>query len=163
LVGSVIPDIEVPFFYLFFTGIFPDHFILHSYVGALTIGLVFAVAVTKYVYPLLINWIFKVDRDRLKEACRVTPWMVISCAIGIVGHISVDYLHHWYNPMFWPWIDPFLMVGPLVSFFATIFATDILTGYAIANGLTHITMLIVLVWIVLVNKENRWEKLWLGS
>jgi hypothetical protein len=163
LVGSVIPDIEVPFLYLFFTGIVPDHFILHSLIGALSIGLVIAIAVTKFVYPTMINWIFKVDKVRLNEACKVTPWMVFSCAIGIVGHIAVDLLHHWYNPVLWPWVDPYLVVGPVVSFFAAILATDILTGYMVANGLTHIVMLVVLVLIIAVNKENRWEKLWLGS
>ncbi|MHA2423802.1 MAG: DUF4184 family protein [Candidatus Thorarchaeota archaeon] len=163
LVGSVMPDIEVPFWFFFFTGIIPDHFILHSLIGALTIGLVLAVAVTKFIYPAMINWLFKVDRERLTNACRITPWMVLSCAIGLVGHIAVDYLHHWYNPIFWPWVDPFLMVGPLVTLFATIFATDILTGYSIANGIANVTMLVILILIVRVNKDNRWDKLWIGS
>ena len=35
-VGSVIPDIEVPFSAVFFSGILPDHFILHSFVGEIS-------------------------------------------------------------------------------------------------------------------------------
>ena len=163
LVGSVMPDLEVPILFLFFSGVVPDHFILHSLIGTLTIGLLLAVTVTKFIYPPLIGSIFKIDREKLKEACRVTPWMILSCAIGLVLHIGVDYLHHWYNPVFWPWIDPFLLVGPFVSFFATLFATDILTGYIIANGLANITMLMVFIWIIMGNKEDRWNKLWLGT
>ena len=163
LVGSVMPDIEVPILFLFFTGVVPDHLILHSLIGTLTIGLLLTVAVTKFIYPPLIGFLFKIDREKLKEACRVTPRMILSCAFGLMLHIGVDYLHHWFNPLFWPWIDPFLLVGPLVSFFATLFATDIHTGFSIANGFTNITLLIVLFWIIRVNKEDRWNRLWLGT
>ena len=94
VVGAVIPDIEVPFLLLFFQGIFPDHFILHSLVGALSIGLVLAIVVTRYVYPPLIGFLFKLDRDELRARCAITPWLIISAVIGILSHLAVDFLHH---------------------------------------------------------------------
>ncbi|MFW9848671.1 MAG: DUF4184 family protein [Candidatus Thorarchaeota archaeon] len=163
IVGSLIPDIEVPLLGILFTGTVPNHLFLHSLIGALTLGLLLSVVVTRFIYPSVIEWTFKVEREKLDNACRITSWMVTSCAIGLVGHIAVDYFHHWYNPIFWPWVDPFIIVGPLVSLFAMIFSTDILTGYVIANGLSNVTMLIVLIWIIRRNKENRWNRLWLGS
>ncbi|KKK92066.1 hypothetical protein LCGC14_2706670, partial [marine sediment metagenome] len=38
IVGSFIPDIEVPILFIFFSGVLPDHLVLHSLVGAITIG-----------------------------------------------------------------------------------------------------------------------------
>ncbi len=71
LVGSVMPDLEVPILCLFFTGVLPDHFILHSLIGTLTIGLLLAVTVTKFIYPPLIGSLFKIDREKLKEVKQI--------------------------------------------------------------------------------------------
>ena len=163
LVGAVIPDIEVPFLFLFFQGVLPDHFILHSLVGALSIGLVLAVIITRFVYPPMIGAIFKLDRNDLDEKCGFTPIMILSAAIGVLSHLAVDILHHWYNPILWPWVDPFALVGPFCIYFANLLGTDILTGYFIANTLTHVVMITVFVAIILHVKENRWQRLWIGD
>ncbi|MFW9909391.1 MAG: DUF4184 family protein, partial [Candidatus Thorarchaeota archaeon] len=58
LVGSVVPDIEVPILFLFFAGIVPDHFVLHSLIGLCSLGLFLAILATRYAYPWLIASIF---------------------------------------------------------------------------------------------------------
>ncbi|MDF1538564.1 MAG: DUF4184 family protein [Candidatus Thorarchaeota archaeon] len=162
LMGSVIPDVEVVPLYLFFRGVITDHFILHSFVGALTLGLVLAVLVTRYIYPTLIGRIFNLDREELQDVCGITPHLVLSCAIGIVFHLLLDFPIHWYNHLLWPWVDPYLLVGPLAIFFATLLSADILVGYSVAGAFVSVIMALVLVQIVYSNKENRWRKLWIG-
>jgi hypothetical protein len=163
VVGAVIPDIEVPFMVLFFSGVYPDHFVLHSLIGALTIGLILALGVTRYVYPSLIGKIFALDRKLLDEACRFTPMLVVSCVVGIISHIAVDIPLHWYNPVLWPWVNPFEIVGPICAFFASLLNADIITGYAVANLFANGIMAVVLITIVFANKEDRWKKLWIGT
>ncbi|MFW9919908.1 MAG: DUF4184 family protein [Candidatus Thorarchaeota archaeon] len=164
LVGAVIPDIEVPLLFLFFQGVFPDHFVLHSLVGALSGGLVLAVLITRYAYPTVIGSIFKLDKQELKQKCLISRALVASAILGIVSHLLVDILHHWYNPILWPWIaDPYAIAGPLCIFFANVLSTDIMTGYYVANLLTHIVIVPVFLLIIIRTKENRWHRLWIGE
>ncbi len=48
VVGSVIPDIEVPFMWMFFASL-PDHLFLHCLLGALTIETLLAAAITRFL------------------------------------------------------------------------------------------------------------------
>lgn len=162
LVGSVIPDIEVLPLYLFFRGVITDHYILHSLVGALTAGLILAVLVTRYIYPPLIGRVFKLERYELEDVCKVTPHLVLSCAIGIVFHLVLDYPIHWYNHLLWPWVDPNLLVGPLAMFFAVLLSTDIIVGYSVAAVMVSAIMTVIFIQILYSNKENRWRNLWIG-
>ncbi len=163
VVGSVIPDIEVPILWLFFTGVLPDHLILHSLVGGLTLGTTLAVVATSLFYPWIVSTIFGVDRQDLKEACKITPILVLSCFLGVVSHLLIDYTMHWFNPILWPWVDPFVFVGPLVLLFAA--GGDIEgVGFYTANMLTSAIMGIF--WIAILiryAKDDLWRNVWLGS
>ena len=63
VVGSVIPDIEVPLMWIFFSDL-PDHLFLHSLIGAVTVGTILAVIVTWILYAPIISTLFGVDRER---------------------------------------------------------------------------------------------------
>jgi len=93
VVGSIIPDIEVPIMWIFFSGL-PDHLFLHSLVGATTMGTLVAVFVTWLLYPPIISTVFKVDKDELKEACSLSGMLVVSCLIGVLSHLLLDYPMH---------------------------------------------------------------------
>ncbi len=161
VVGSVIPDIEVPIMWVFFSE-YRDHFILHSLIGALSIGTILAVLVTRYLYPPIISALFSLDREDLNDRCRVTSWMVLSCALGVLSHLILDYPMHWYNPILWPWISPIAIVGPLVFLFMQQYTIE--TAYVIASVLMHLLMGVL--WIgILVNlrsKGNIWYRHWVG-
>lgn len=163
VVGSVIPDIEVPILWYFFSGVLPDHLILHSLVGGLTLGTILAVVGASLFYPWIISTIFRVDRQDLRDACRITPIFVISCFLGVVSHLLIDYTMHWFNPILWPWVDPFVFVGPLVLLFAV--GGDIEgTGFLAANLLTSVIMAIF--WIAILIKyanDDLWRNVWVGS
>ena len=163
IVGSVIPDLEVPILWLFFTGVLPDHLILHSFIGALTLGTVIAVLSTRYIYPPIISWFFRVDRTKLNDACSLNSNLVISCIVGIIGHLLLDYTMHWFNPLFWPFVDPFVIVGPLVLLFAPLDGLEG-TPFHVANYLVSGVM--ALLWILIIFKyknDNLWEHVWLGD
>ncbi len=106
IVGSFIPDIEVPFLIIFFHGVLPDHLILHSLIGAVTIGTILAVIVTRYFYPPLVSIIFRLNRNKLDSKCRLTSNLVLSCMLGNLFHILLDITMHPCNPVLWPWINP---------------------------------------------------------
>ena len=159
--GSVIPDIEVLVLRFFFPDLL-DHLVLHSLVGALTLGTVIAVFVTRFLYSPIISGLFGVNRERLDDACKITPSLVFSCMIGALFHVLLDIPMHWYNSIFWPWVDPLDIVGPLVLLFA--FEGDIQLGYLRANLFLNAIMIILWLIILMRNRgESLWERIWLGE
>ncbi|MFW9958615.1 MAG: DUF4184 family protein [Candidatus Odinarchaeota archaeon] len=159
IVGSVIPDIEVPFMWMFFANL-SDHLLLHSLVGALTIGTILAMVVTRFLYSPIISFIFKIERDDLNQVCKITPWLGISCILGVMSHLLLDYPMHWYNPILWPWLNPYDIVGPLVLLFMP--TADIWTAYLIASAIMHIAMIIIWYSIIRIirSKGNSWYRHW---
>ncbi|NWF96535.1 MAG: DUF4184 family protein [Candidatus Thorarchaeota archaeon] len=162
VVGAVMPDIEVLFLRLFFAGIVPDHFILHSLIGGLTLGTVLAVFSVRFIYAPLISTFFGVDRTRASSACKVTPLLVVSCLVGVLSHIAVDVTMHWYNPVLWPWVDPYAVIGPFVLLFASLGSING-PAFEAANMLVSVPLA---VWGLVILMTNRgpmlWEHIWLG-
>ena len=161
IVGSFIPDIEVPFLMIFFQGILPDHFFLHSLVGALTIGTALSVFITIYIYPVLVSWIFKLDRNKVNQLCKLSPFLILSCILGNVFHILLDIPMHPFNPVLWPFVDPYKIVGFLVLLLAP--AGDISIGFFRANILTNLITGLFGIAILLKSRNNFWEKILVGK
>ncbi len=158
-VGSVMPDIEVPFMWFFLTGVLPDHFILHSLVGAVTLGIVLSVVAVRLLYPALVSSIFRIDRKPLESRCVVNRTLVISCLLGVLSHLLLDYPMHWYNPVLWPWVNPFDIVGPLVVFFSFLGPVEGLP-FLVANVLFNSAMGIAGLIILVRRRGTRlWESL----
>ena len=162
VVGSVMPDIEVPFMWVFFSTL-PDHLFLHSIIGAATLGTVLTIVVTRFLYAPIISRFFGVDESELNKVCRVTPWLVVSALIGVMSHLILDYPMHWYNPILWPWVNPFDVIGPLVLLFMPTYS--LWSAYIIASILTHVSM--ILLWAVILFrlnlKGNIWSRHWIGE
>jgi len=159
VVGSMIPDIEVPIMWIFFTSL-PDHLFLHSLVGALTIGTLLAVIITWLLYPPIISSIFKIERDKLNQVCTITPWMMLSCFLGVISHLVLDFPMHWYNPILWPWVNPNDIVGSRVLLFIPTY--DMWTAYLIASLIMHIAMIVIWIAIIVMlhSKGNLWHRHW---
>jgi hypothetical protein len=159
IVGSVIPDIEVPFMWVFFPDVW-DHLLLHSLLGVFTACTLLAVVVTRFIYPPIISLIFGIDRGRLEEACRITPALVISCMLGALFHVLVDIPMHPYNPTLWPWVSPNEIVGVAVLLLGE---GSILVGFRRAFALFSAIMAVLGILILIVNiNKNLWEEIWLG-
>lgn len=146
------PDIEVLFLRIFFHGILPDHLILHSLVGAVTIGTIFSTLATILLYPILASLIFRIERVKLKKECKLTPVLVLSCMLGNLFHILLDIPMHPFNPVLWPFVDPYDIIGVLVLAFA--FEGDISLGFLYARILTNIVVGIVGFIIIIKSRKN---------
>jgi len=160
IVGSFIPDIEVPFLIIFFNGVLPDHFILHSLIGAITIGTIISTFITITIYPVLSSLFFRVDRSKLNEVCRLTPVLVLSCMLGNIFHILLDIPMHPFNPILWPFVDPNNIVGFLVIIFTT--NGDLSLGFLRANILTNLITGLLGTAILVKSRKNLWENILVG-
>ena len=161
IIGAVIPDIEVPFLIIFFRGVLPDHFILHSLIGSLSIGLVLSLLVMRYIYPVIISAIFGVDKKRLVERCQITRYAVLAAILGILSHLLIDYPMHPYNQILWPFVDAHSLIGPLVLLFAV--GGNIGYGFYIANILTSLVSIVIWIGILYHIRNDIWNKMWLGD
>jgi len=161
IVGSFMPDIEVPILFLFFEVGIDNHFILHSLIGALTIGTSFSVLATILVYPLLASFIFRVDKTKAKEACKFTPFLVLSCMLGNVFHIFLDYPMHPYSFILWPIVDPNSIVGFLVIMLGP--EGDLAMGFLFARILNYIVMGSLMIAILVKCRRNLWEQTLIGK
>ena len=161
IIGAIIPDIEVPFLILFFSGALPDHYILHSLVGALSIGLVLSLIIMKYIYPPIISTIFGIDKNKLTEKCQISRYAVVAIIVGILSHLIIDYPMHPYNQILWPFVDAHSLVGPLVLLFAA--GGNIGYGYFIANSLMSLVSIVIWIGILYHIRDDIWNKMWLGE
>lgn len=160
IVGSFMPDVEVPVLWILDGGI-PDHLILHSLVGLLTLGLLLSVLVTHYLYPHLVTMMFRVEQPVLERACSFGTGLYVSCSLGLLGHLALDLPLHWFNPVLWPWVSPYAIVGILVLFLAP--EGDLLAGFALANTLMNSIMLAALSGIIWKSRHSLWTKTLLGE
>ena len=158
--GSFIPDIEVPILIVFFNGVLPDHFILHSLIGALTIGTVISTMVTVMFYPFLTSLFFRIDIDKTKEICRLSPALLLSCMLGNIFHILLDLPMHPFNPVLWPFVDPYSIVGFLVIVFAIDGSFSL--GFLIANILNNVITGLLMLAITIKSRRNLWEQILIG-
>lgn len=158
IVGAVIPDIEVPLLIIFFPNL-PDHLLLHSLLGAVTVGLCLAVIATRTLYAPIVSWLFGLDRGDVGRRCRITPALSMSCLLGLLSHLLVDYLIHPFNPLLWPFVDPYSLPGPLILLLAP--NADLAIGFARAAILTNSVLL--LAWIIILvdaRGPQLWSRVW---
>ena len=161
IVGTFIPDIEVPILFLFFNLGVDNHFILHSLVGALTLGTLISTFTTILLYPILASLVFRLDKTKVKEACKLSPVLVFSCMLGNVFHILLDLPMHPYSLVLWPFVDPYSIVGVLVLVFAI--DGDIKLGFLIANILTNLILALFMLTIVIKSRKYLWERIIIGK
>ncbi|MHA1959027.1 MAG: DUF4184 family protein [Candidatus Thorarchaeota archaeon] len=161
VVGSFIPDIEVIILRLFFPDL-PDHLFMHSLLGVFTLCTVVAVVATRYLYPFFVSLLFGVKIGELQKACRISSSLILSCMVGGLFHVLVEIPLHPFNPILWPWVDPFEIVGILVLFFAA--GGDIALGFAVSNLLVNAIMFVFGLLILKRHRRNGlWERVWLGT
>lgn len=151
----------MPFLIIFFHRILPDHLILHSLIGAVTIGTIISIFMTVYLYPILTSLLFGLDRIKIKEVCRLTPVLVLSCMLGNLFHILLDVFMHRFNSILWPFVDPNEIVGILTLAFA--FEGNIGLGSIYASVLIHTIMGLLSIAIIVRSRRNLWELILVGK
>ena len=153
VVGSVLPDLEIPFFFMVFWGQDPNRMVLHSLLGASTVGTILAVAITAWVYPTLISRLFRVDNLKLKQKCSPSISLAVSCLIGILSHTLLDVTNHAYNPVIWPFLSMNDTPSPV---------TPLLGGAFVASLIVHFLLALLFVIVYIQKRERFWEQLLVG-
>ena len=153
IVGSMVPDLEIPFIILALGTEVPHRLVLHSLLGAVTVGTILAIAVTVLVYPRLTSAVFRVDKHKVKEKCRFSLGLVVSCVLGVISHVLLDVTNHAYNPVFWPFLALHETPSPIVP---------VLGGEATASLLIHALMVVLFIGLFANKRENFWEQLLVG-
>ncbi len=153
VVGSMLPDLEIPFMVLLFGNSVPNHLLLHSLLGALTLGTALAIAITVLIYPKLTSAVFPIDKLKVKEKCRLSPALAFSCALGCISHVLLDITNHAYNPVFWPFLSLNETPSPIVP---------IIGGAETASLLIHALMAALFVGLFANKREHFWQQLLVG-
>ena len=147
LVGSMLPDVEViPIYYL--TNGTIDRLILHSIIGATTVGTILSLSIVLFIYPRLISSIFKINRKDVKKKCYFSTTLIVLCLIGNLSHVLIDATHHEYNPLLYP------------VFNASIDSLRISNDLVFDGGLVTLIMSAILLVIVIVSLKKGMKGFW---
>ena len=148
IVGSMVPDLEVPFVFLL-TGT-QDRLVLHSLIGGMTLGTIIALSLTVLVYPRLTSALFPINKDKVRGKCRFSLIVAFSCLLGVLSHVLLDVANHAYNPIFWPFLSMYQTPSPIVP---------LLGGETIVSLIVHGAMAVLFVGLFINNRGNFWERL----
>jgi len=144
IVGSMFPDLEIPFIILLLgTGV-PDRLVLHSLLGAVTIGTFLSLVFTVLMYPPLIGSLLRIDRRELRSKCSFSLVLTLSVFLGNISHVLLDITNHPYNPILWP----FVMIGDTPSPLCSA-----LGGMVTASLVIH-TLMALLFLALFINKRE---------
>lgn len=147
IVGSFIPDIE-PFISLAISGLVPPRGFLHSLLGAVTLDTFLAVLVTTLLYPVMVSWIFKLEKNSVAEKCRFSGMLMLSALFGCVSHVLIDATSHEYNPLLLPFVTE--------SFNALVLMND----WLLASAIVQIALLALLLLIVFQEFKRGSKEFW---
>jgi len=153
IVGSIVPDLEVPFILLVTKGE-TNRLILHSVLGSVTLGLLISISISVLLYPRLVALAFPSLRGDLGGRCGFSNSLVLSSLIGVLGHILLDSLHHEYNPLLYPFstesFNDFILFG----------------DYSLASEVISLTFIIFGLIIILreisIGRKGFWKRLFVG-
>lgn len=132
VIGCMIPDLEIPFLALM--GYAIPRGIAHSLIGAIIIDSFITLIIAKLFYSI------KKVRETLgindqQNTGIFYSWIIAS--IGALTHVSIDYLHHTYNPILWPFSYEYIE-GPLTM----------VLDYTNSTLLMHVISLAILTMII---------------
>lgn len=152
IVGSMIPDLEIPFVVLIFGVDGPNRLVLHSLLGSATLGTILATIITIKLYPFLVSNFFGVSREKVEGRCQLSFALVFSVLIGAISHVLLDFTNHLYNPIFWPFLEAELTPSPIYLLFGSQF------GYF----WIQVVMGTLLLLIIFIERKNLAENILVG-
>ena len=150
IIGSIIPDMDIVFSQL--TGGYVGRELLHSFVGAGTLGTLLSTLLVVLVYPRVISTFFRIDKEEVKRACKLSKNLLSSSFIGGLSHILIDATCHNYNPLFYPFTRE--------SIDLLLLTTDWKQAYFLVELLLTI-LLGILIFSLLRRKSQKFWKLML--
>jgi len=136
------PDLEVPVIILLFGNGIPNHLVLHSLLGAATIGTIFSMIITRWVYPPLISGLFRIGKSKVERNCRLSSTLLFSVLLGNLSHVLLDFATHLHNPILWPFTDA--TRSPFVAFL----------GLQNASLAIHVLMAVFFLLLILYKRRD---------
>ena len=147
------PDLEIPIIYLIgglqISGGTQNRLVLHSFLGAASIGTFLSVLLTILLYPSVISFFFKLDKEMVKEKCRFSRNLVILCLVGTLSHVFLDSMTHNYNPVLYPFVKE--------SFDILRFTKNL----TVANAIVHSVLLIPIALLFFYEFRKGSKDLWM--
>lgn len=153
IVGSMLPDLEIPFIYLMTGGLYGRLF-LHSLLGVATLGTFLSVLLTIFLYPPVVSLVFGLDREKVEERCRFSSVLLISCLLGCLSHVLIDSLHHEFNPLLYPFVNE--------SFDSFVLLNNWQLASFIVQFVLLVILLLVLFWEVGKGTKGFWKRVLVG-
>ena len=153
IVGSMFPNLEIPAIVLLFGTRIPHRLVLHSLLGAATVGTVLSVVFTILVYPPLVGYFFKIEGEKVKRRCRPSLCLIFSCLLGNLSHALLDVINHPYNPVFWPFMKASETPSPICSFL----------GMESTSLILHTFLIVVFIVLFISQRQNFLERLLVGE
>jgi len=149
IVGTMVPDLETPFIWIVSGGLY-NRLVLHSLLGAAVLGTIISVLLTVLAYPIVISFVFRLDKEEIEEKCSFSDTLVFCCIVGSLSHVLIDSLHHDFNPLLYPFVNESFDVLVLKSDFAS--STDLVSCLMLA--------LLILIFIREMRKgrEGFWKR-----
>ena len=154
IVGSMLPDIEVPIMLILLRSRAPPRLVFHSLLGAAILGTLISLVVTILVYPALVSVFFSIEEAEVKERCKASLGLFFSCLLGNISHVLLDYTNHDYNPIFWPFLTPEETPNLICS---------TLGGKEIASLIVQAILIIIFIILLMNKRKNLWENLLVGE
>ena len=156
IVGSIFPDVEIPIIFLLFGGRLPlNRLVLHSLLGGAIFGTFLAAAFTTFFYPSLMGFLDPGLKWKARERCRFSRNLIVSCLLGVLSHVLLDYTNHPFNPILWPSLGT--LDTPSVVYFA-------LERIWNASTMIHIFMGTLLIGLIIKNRGKEiFTKLFVGG
>lgn len=152
IVGSMIPDLEIPIIILLFRTQGFNRLVLHSLLGSATVGTFLAILITMRIYPFLISILFRVDKEKVESKCKFSFTLVLSVLVGSISHVLLDISNHPYNPIFWPFLAANSTASPI--FFAL--------GEPFGYWWVQVLMGVLLLILIIIERKNLPEKSLIG-
>ena len=153
LVSSIVPDLEIPFIYLMTDGVY-HRLVLHSFLGAATLGTFLSVLLTISVYPSAVSFFFALDKKKVKEKCRFSGTLVALCFVGAFSHVFIDSLHHEFNPSLYPFVNE--------SFDALVLMNDWTLASVIVTSVLFAVLIFFVVDEIRKGTKDFWMRMLVG-
>jgi membrane-bound metal-dependent hydrolase YbcI (DUF457 family) len=152
IVGSLVPDLEIPFILLIFGFNGPNRLVLHSLFGSATLGTILGIIITIKFYPFLVGNFFGVDKEEVESKCKLSYALVFSVLVGTISHVLLDFTNHLNNPILWPFLDAEMTPSPIYLLLGEQF------GYLWIQVSTGALLLV----IIFIERKNLAESLLVG-
>ena len=151
-VGGMIPDLEIPIAILLFGTLNANRLVFHSLLGAATIGTFLALIITIQVYPALVSYLFRVEKKKVEQKCKLSFTLAFSVFVGSISHVLLDVTNHPYNPIFWPFLGANTTSSPFYFAF----------GEPLGSLWMQAIMGSILMALIVIKRKNLFEELLVG-